>query len=119
MLKQLLNVSGFGAYKCRNVASSGRLSLGGRSPGLDRRRRRRPLLLLTEMYGPISFVIKSVIKSKHNINILFWQVGWMGGAFMPSDLYLPVITCFTIFSILVDDMPPTAHFWKKKNKTCI
>lgn len=74
MLKQLLNVSGFGAYKCRNVASSGRLSLGGRSPGLDRRRR-CPLLLLTEMYGPISFVIKSVIKSKHNVNILFWQVG--------------------------------------------
>lgn len=34
----------------------------------------------------------------------------MGGAFMPSDLYLPVITCFTIFSILVDDMLPTAHF---------
>lgn len=34
----------------------------------------------------------------------------MGGAFMPSDLHLPVITCFTIFSILVDDMPPTAHF---------
>lgn len=66
--------SGFGAYKCRNVASSGRLSLGGRSPGLDRRRR-CPLLLLTEMYGPISFVIKSVIKSKHNVNILFWQVG--------------------------------------------
>lgn len=78
MLKQLLNVSGFGAYKCRNVASSGRLSLGGRSPGLNRCRRRRPLLLLTEMYGPISFVIKSVIKSKHNVNILFWAGGLNG-----------------------------------------
>lgn len=64
-------------------------------------------------------MIKSVIKRKHNVTILLFSGGLNGRSLalpMPSDLYLAVMNYFTIFSILVDDMPPIAHFLKKKKK---